>query len=106
MIRTQTYFTLYDNSIIRRAKIELTFPSSKLSWVSSGTAIGSILPCNPTNYVDLYSSGSVKSTNGQQIVRVDTDGYLYGFGGYSNTGGYNGSEYVRSGYNGTYYWPY
>lgn len=106
LIRTETCFTLYDNATIRRAKIELTFPTTILEWKTSGISIGSILPCNPTNYIDLCCKGYPDTSQGQEIVRVMTSGYLYGFGAYSNTTGYGASRLDRSGYNGTYYWTY
>ena len=53
MISTTSYFTLYDNVTIRRAKIIITYKGYS-SW--EGVILGSITPCNPTNDVTLYNS--------------------------------------------------
>lgn len=68
MISTTSYFTLYDNVTIRRAKIIITF-NGDASY--SGTFIGSIVPCNPTNDVVIY--------NGQEYSKIvaSADGNLY-----------------------------
>ena len=106
LVRTSTYFTLYDNSSIRRAKIELQFPSTPIYWDKNGTSIGSILPCNPTNDIDLCTSGRETTSSGKEKVTVSPSGSLIGYGAYKNTDAYDGSNKDRSGFNGTYYWSY
>lgn len=94
LIRTETYFTLYDNSAIRRAKLVIEFPSTKISFGTGGTIIGSILPCNPP------SADILLVSNSRGNIKALASGNLCG--GYTSTA----TEYSRTYANGTYYWTY
>ena len=78
LIAKDTYFTLYDNVTIRRAKIIITFNGDAGRGV--GTMLGNITPCNPTNDVTLYNglenSSIVASANGNLYARHSSS-YTY-----------------------------
>lgn len=107
LIRTESYFTLYDNSSARKAKIVITFPTTTIYWSRYGTEIGNILPCNPSVELELCSYQQTTGEKGWDVLKILTSGLMYGYCNQKITGDISTQNTLsRAGLNGTYYWTY